>query len=194
VSVQVRPARTAAEREAVYVLRHTVWAEQEGKLPPRDDRRVRDGFDEIAATVQLIAVAEVDPIGAVRVTVPSPAGLPTDACFPFDSTLPCAREQVAAWGMMCIDRAHRAASKPFWGLIALAHRWMVASGCTHVIGTFNPDVAPFLERVGARRVGANITHPRLGIEAAPLILDLDLTTMNPTFASLIRRHQQEEQR
>ena len=167
--MQIRPARTAAERDAIYNLRHTVYAEQERLFPARRDRRVCDSFDEIPSTTHLIALDDEQVVGAARVTLPSPAGLPTDGTFDFASALPCRRHEVGSGGMLCVHHSHRSTPRPFWGLIGLAHLWLSSRGCSHMVGTFNPDVAKFFERVGARRLGADFTHPRLGVPVTPLV-------------------------
>lgn len=187
MTAEVRPAWTTAEREAVYRLRHTVYVEQEGSTVRSAERKIRDGFDELPATTHLIALDRDRLVGAARVTLPSAAGLPTDGSLDVDPAP--GRRRIAAAGMLCVDRSHRASPTLIWGLISLVHLWLVSARCSHLVGTFNPAVAMFFERAGARRLGADIVHPRLGLPSSPLLLDLDLATLDPTFRRLVRRYE-----
>src|SRR5262249_7293735 len=45
MTLRVRVAQTTAELDAVFRLRHQVFVEEEGYMPPRPDRRIADRFD-----------------------------------------------------------------------------------------------------------------------------------------------------
>lgn len=170
MSIRIKIARTAAEMDAVHRLRHRVFADEEGLFVPRPDGRVADRFDELAATVNLIAVDGDDVVGALRLTEPSPAGLPTDGWFDFSASLP-SDGLAGAGSMLCVDRSHRGSQGVFLGLIGMAHMWVTSRGVSHVVGLFNPAVERIFSWCGGLRVAEPFVHEGLGLPVVAMVID-----------------------
>jgi hypothetical protein len=169
MSIRIRAAQTAEELDAVYRLRHRVFSEEEGLFAPDPEGRVTDRFDALPSTVNLVAVDDGQVVGALRLTEPSPAGLPTDGWFDFSPALPseCA---VGAGGMLCVQRSHRECPRLFLGLVAMAHVWLLSKGCTHVVALFRPEVAPVFEWVGGTCLSEPFIHEGLGLPVVPVMI------------------------
>jgi hypothetical protein len=175
MSIRIRAARSAEELDAVYRLRHRIFAEEEGLFAPDPEGRVTDRFDALPSTVNLVAVEEGEVVGALRLTEPSPAGLPTDGWFDFDSALPAEHAAVAAGGMLCVERSHRKCPRLFLGLVGMAAFWLASKGCSHVVALFRPKVAPVFEWVGGCSLTEPFVHEGLGLPVVPVMIPLDET-------------------
>ena len=73
--VHVKVAKTPMEIDGVFLVRHRVFIEEDGKFPAASDRRLYDFFDTIPTTVNIIAMVDDKVIGCLRMTEESEAGL-----------------------------------------------------------------------------------------------------------------------
>jgi N-acyl-L-homoserine lactone synthetase len=171
MSIRVRIASTAKERDALFRLRHRVYVEEEGYFIARPDGRIADRFDPYPTTANLVAVVDGCVVGTVRMAEQSDAGNPTDEFFDFRGHLPDAR--ICSGSMLCVTRAYRDAPRLVFSLLGMAYFWAGSRGARFVIGVVNPDVAPFFAKIGARPVAEPVLHPHLGLTGIPVVIDLD---------------------
>ena len=55
MTINIRLANTTKELDSVFLLRHLVFAEQEGLLKTNEEKRFYDKFDAFPSSVQMIA-------------------------------------------------------------------------------------------------------------------------------------------
>ena len=173
MSIRIKFAESAQERDGVHRVRHHVFAEDEGYFSARGDGRLVDETDALPQTRCLAAIDGGDVIGTVRLTEPSQDGLPTDPWWDFGPALPDGARP-AAGSMLCVARSHRENPKVFLGLMGMAHHWLTSRGYTHVVALTNPDIAHLFDWGGGKRVGEQFLHEEIGLPAIPMVIDLSV--------------------
>src|SRR5262249_8644014 len=144
----------------------------------RPARTLIDDFDALPDTFTITALSDGELVGACRITLPSADGLPTDGWFDFSSALP-EGAIVGAGSRLCLDRRRRDEADIFLGLIGVAQMRLEAAGVTHLVGLYDPLVAPIFEWIGARRVGPDFTHDGLALPVTPLMIRIAPETLTP---------------
>lgn len=172
MAVRIKLATTAAERDALFRVRHRVYVEQCGYLPPRPDQRIYDRFDAFPDTTNVIAVADGQVIGGVRLAEPSAAGTPADEYFDFGPFLPPDATRVGSASMLCLDHAHRHRKRLVSCMASVFYCLARQRRLSHILAPCNPEIEPQMFATGYRRVAAVFRHPS-GLAVSPLLLDLD---------------------
>jgi N-acyl-L-homoserine lactone synthetase len=166
VTVELRRATSRQELEDVFVLRHQVFAVEEGKLPLQTSRMLFDRFDSFVETVSLIAYVDGAPAGSIRITLDGPLGSPLDGHY----DLGILRERCSVNGVqaptavvtsLCVRRDMRRTPRVTGGLLEAAVDVMERMGAQHVIAIINPHIGSLMQRVGLERVGAPRHCPRV---------------------------------
>jgi len=174
-TVSFRVAQSPADKRDVLALRDQVYVQDQGRLADVSDTAATfDRFDRQA--VYILAEADAEPVGTIKVVPDSPAGLPCEDMVDLASlragnrlvefghlmTLPHARNQRIGLGLM------RAAL-----VFSLAEH-----GATHVLGDFfaeqDGSLRGFYTQIGFAAVGTPYQDTRF--QGAPLsvvaVLDL----------------------
>ncbi len=147
---------TADDREAIYRLRHVVYACELGQHPPNAGARLTDALD--AHNLYLVAAVGNDVAGFISVTPPGRA-------YSLDKYLPRDR-----WPFACDDglyeirlltvapayRTSALGSKLAAVLMHAAARWVEESGGRHVAAIGRRELLGLYRRVGFRPLGHEI--------------------------------------
>ena len=180
--VRVKVASTPGEIRSLLETRHQVFVEEDRYLPPQGGTIV-DLYDALPSTENLIAVADGEVCGGVRVTVDNEAGMPADAFFDFRRLLP-ADARLASCSMLCLKRSTRGVGRLLVGMLRMCVYWSCARRLTHLCAPVNPKVAPLLRRIGLVPVGEEFVDPK-GLPTLPMVLDL--SNLSRDFADFVRR-------
>jgi N-acyl-L-homoserine lactone synthetase len=185
VSVRVRIATNAREIDAVFRLRHRVFA-GEGYMDARPDGRIFDQFDAYPGTANIVAVVADTVIGAVRYMQPTDAGCSVEEFFdPRPLAPPGAR--LAIGSLLVVDAAYRGLPRVTFNLTAMGFYWAASQGLTHIVGVVNPEREEGFARSGFRRLGPVIHSDRIRrTPVQPMIADLE--SLTERFSSFLRRH------
>src|SRR5262245_21049423 len=106
MQIQIKLAETAAETDALFKLRHQVFAEEMGVYMPRPDGRLYDRYDTYATTNNIIAIDRNRVIGTIRLTSWSEAGMPAEEFFDIAPHVP-EMGQVCCASMLCLEPEYR---------------------------------------------------------------------------------------
>jgi N-acyl-L-homoserine lactone synthetase len=183
--VRIRLARTAAELDALFALRHRIMVDDEGYLPPQAGARLADRFDAYPTTANIVALVDDRIVGGIRFTERSAAGTAADAYFDFAPHLPDGARDVAA-GMLVLERAYRATPRLSFALFSMGYHWSIQRGATHVLAPANPRRRDGCLRMGYHAVAPAFVHEPSGLPVVPMILDL--AELDDRALEFLRRH------
>jgi cyclic nucleotide-binding protein/N-acyl amino acid synthase FeeM len=158
VGIRVRFAESTDDLDALFRLRHRVYVEEKGWFPGQQDGRVIDRFDAYPNKVNVIAVVEGQVVGGVRFVESSPVGMPADYFFDFAPFLPTGAR---------VGSASLVSS-----MFGMGYHWALGRGMTHLVGPFNPAVAPAFLATGVRPVAPEFIHEESGLPVVPAIFTL----------------------
>src|SRR3954454_18070915 len=96
----VHIAHDTDELDALFQLRHRVFADEGEHLAPHADGRLADRFDAYPTTANLVALIDGRVVGGVRAALPSPAGHPTDEFYDFAAHVP-AGAAIGSMSLLC---------------------------------------------------------------------------------------------
>jgi histidinol-phosphate/aromatic aminotransferase/cobyric acid decarboxylase-like protein/predicted GNAT family N-acyltransferase len=174
---------SAADREVIYRLRHSVYAVELGQHPMNAGARLTDPLDAfnhyIVATVdnRLAAFISITPPGYGRYSIDKYVDR-SDLPFPFDDGLFEVR-------ILTVVDEHR--GSPLAALLMYAAlRWVEDHGATRVIIIGRTEVAELYARVGMRRLGRTVRSGAVTYELMAATL-AELRERLPIFARLLRR-------
>lgn len=184
MGIRVRFAETTADLDALFRLRHKVYVEEKGWFPAQRDGRVTDRFDAYPNKVNVIAVVEGQVVGAVRFVESSPVGLPADYFFDFSPFLP-ADARVGSASLLCLEPELRKSGGLVSSMFGMGYHWALGRGLTHLVGPFNPAVAPAFLATGVRPVAPEFIHEDSGLPVVPAIFPL--AELDERFLEFARR-------
>jgi GNAT superfamily N-acetyltransferase len=170
--LEIRPARTAADVDAVLRGRHHVYSEETDYFQPTHDGRIYDRFDTYPdTTTHLLADLDGCVVGGVRYCLDDPSiGLPVDDLFDFSPFLRRGDRAVCG-GMMFVARAaagHGIATDLIRGGEVRAAEWAASV----VVGTVNPTIERLFARLGYQPVADANRHAN-GLPFVPVVKRLD---------------------
>lgn len=189
MAVRIRIAATAAERDALFRMRHRVYVEQGGYMKSRAEHRIYDRFDAFPSTTNIIAVLDNEVIGGLRLAEPDAAGLPADEYFDFAPYVPATTVRLGSASMLCLDYEYHHRKRLMSSLTGMFYYLAMRRGLTHIAAPANPEIEDELLRTGYRRVAPTFVHDS-GIPVSPMVLELK--NVNDRFLSFIRVHQREQ--
>jgi histidinol-phosphate/aromatic aminotransferase/cobyric acid decarboxylase-like protein/GNAT superfamily N-acetyltransferase len=149
------------EREAIYRLRHDVYAADLGQHPTNAQRRLTDTLDTFNHYV--VATCEDEVAGFVSVTPPGHGRYSIDKYldrselpFPVDDRLYEVR-------LLTVASSHR--GRPIAGLLMLAAlRWIESRGGTRIVAIGRREVLGMYRKVGLEPLGRQITCGAVSFE------------------------------
>ncbi|MET0911391.1 MAG: acyl-homoserine-lactone synthase [Ilumatobacteraceae bacterium] len=185
MTVRVREARTSAELDAVFRLRHQVFVEEEQYMPARHDRRLADRFDAYPTSANIVALVDGRIVGSIRFMERSAAGLSTDEFYDFtEQFAPAARDGCS--GMLVVARKYRSTPRLVVSMMAMGYLWAASRGLTRLFGAINPERLAAFRTTGYLQVAAQFHHVERKLDVIPMVLEM--SSIGPPFAQFIRRH------
>src|SRR4051794_26036381 len=185
MTVRVREARTSAELDEVFRLRHQVFVNEERYMHQHADARIADRFDAYPTSTNIIALVDDQIVGSIRFMKRSPAGISTDEFYDYTACIePEPRD--GASGMLVVARSCRATPRLVTSMMSMGYLWAATHGITRLFGTINPERLAAFEATGYRQVAPQFHHPLRDLDVVPMTLDM--TSINPHLAAFIRLH------
>jgi histidinol-phosphate/aromatic aminotransferase/cobyric acid decarboxylase-like protein len=171
------------QREAIYRMRHAVYAEELAQHETNASGRLVDALDAfnhyLAASIDdhLVGFVSITPPGYGRYSIDKYAER-SDLPFPFDDGLFEIR-------ILTVDVEHR--GSPLAGLLMYASlRWVEDHGGTRVVIIGRTEVADLYERVGMHRLGRSVTSGAVTFELMTATV-AELRERLATFSRSLRR-------
>lgn len=185
MTVRVREARSSAELDDVFRLRHQVFVDEEQYMEPRPDGRIADRFDAYPTSTNIVAVADERIVGSIRFMERSPAGVSTDEFFDFTGHVePGVRD--GSSGMLVVARKFRSIPRLVASMNAMGFFWAASRGLTHLLGTVNPERLGSFEHTGYRQVAPQFHHEHRNLDVVPMVLEM--SSLCPQYRDFVRRH------
>lgn len=186
MKIRIKRADTAEELAAVYQLRHQVFADEEGYMPPRSDGYLVDRFDGYPTTMNAIATVDGEVVGTIRGCEESGAGTPADEFFDFRPYLPDGARMLSA-SMYMVRRDYRDVPQLGAGMLGTALYVAVARGVTHVVAPCTPTRRELFAGLGFRTVEPEYFDEHHQLPVLPMMLDLD--DLDDFFLDFLRRQE-----
>ncbi|MBX2799711.1 MAG: cyclic nucleotide-binding domain-containing protein [Myxococcales bacterium] len=166
---RVKLAASPSEIRSLMEVRHTVFVEEEGYLPPQHGGAIADLFDALPTTANLVALTDGEVGGGLRITLDSPAGMPADDFFDFRAVLDPGAE-AASCSMLCMKRSARGA-RLLLGMMQMCIYWASVRQVSHLCAPMNPKACSLVEPIGFARVGEPFVDAK-GLPTVPMVLDM----------------------
>jgi cyclic nucleotide-binding protein/N-acyl amino acid synthase FeeM len=171
MGIRIRFAETTEDLDALFRLRHRVYVDEKGWFPVQRDGRVTDRFDAYPNKVNVIAVVEGAVVGGVRFVESSSVGVPADYFFDFSPFLP-ADARTGSASLLCLEPNLRKTGGLVSSMFGMGYHWALGRDLTHLVGPFNPLVAPAFLATGVRPVAPEFIHEESGLPVVPAIFPL----------------------
>jgi hypothetical protein len=184
--VRIHKATTAAELDELFVVRHRVFAEEQGFFPVTSDGRLHDRFDAFPTTTNIVASVEGRIVGGVRIVEPSPVGTPADELFDFGPHLPWLGARVGSGSMLVMLPELRKTQRVTFAMLGMMYLWASSRGLTHVTGVAAPEAERIFLGSGYEPVAPRFFHEEKGLSVLPVLLDV--AKLDDRFAGFVRRH------
>lgn len=171
MAVRIKLATEAEELDALFRIRHQVYAEEEGYMAASPEGRIFDRFDAFPTAQNLIAIVDGRVVGGVRLVGDGPAGTPADSFFDFRSKV-----GEGVWGsagMLCLSQAQRPIRRVSFALMAMLYYAAEVRGMTHLWAPANPDQMPMFERMGWRQLAPQFYHEEHKLQVIPMTLEIE---------------------
>jgi N-acyl-L-homoserine lactone synthetase len=112
--VAVRIAAGRDELSAIYRLRYEAYL-RKGYISPNSSGMKTDEWDELSTTIQFVALNEGKVVGAVRLVLDSPKGLPMERVFPREvADLRAQGRKVAEASTLVVDTCNYEPAQRTW--------------------------------------------------------------------------------
>ncbi|MEN0065321.1 MAG: cyclic nucleotide-binding domain-containing protein [Myxococcota bacterium] len=170
MTIRIKVAQAPADLRALFAVRHRVFVEEEGYMPPARGGEIVDVYDTLPTTANLCAIVDGEVAGGIRITLDSDAGVPADDFFDFRAHMP-GDARVASCGMMCLRRENRDNPRLIVSLLRMCMYWGVLNHRTHLCGPVNPKAVGLIQRIGFRPVGEPFVSDE-GLPSVPVVMDL----------------------
>jgi CRP-like cAMP-binding protein len=171
--IRLKIAHSAADKAAVYRLRHRIFVEEEQRLT-HSGNHIIDQYDSFAETTNILALREEHPIASIRVSMENAVGSPSGEFYDFNAFRSQLEGPCAYIGWLCCEKKYRSHPGLIIGLIKMCFREMRKNGARHVLATLHPPVMPMLKRiVGAEAVGPEFHSAELNVAMLPIHVDLE---------------------
>jgi histidinol-phosphate/aromatic aminotransferase/cobyric acid decarboxylase-like protein/GNAT superfamily N-acetyltransferase len=188
--IQLRVA-TDADREAIYRLRHDVYAAELGQHHVNDAGQLRDRID--AYNMYIVALVDDAVVGCIAVTPPPPPGADRVGWYSiekyrersdFDCTFDDGLFEIR---LLTIAEGFRG-SRVTSALLHAMLRWVESQGAREVIGMGRREVMPLYRRIGFEIAGPSIVSGSVRFE--PMLATLEsMLDKRVGFERRIRQHE-----
>jgi hypothetical protein len=195
MSAQIRVAQTAQEKEEVYRFRYRVYVEEMGRVQEYADhlnKRIEEPLDQTGRI--LMACDDTGVVGTLRHNVGSHAGFGKyDDLYNVQAFGDFRPLRLSITTKLMVAPSFRRSTLPL-RLAVQCFKGATSTASLFGIIDCNPPLVGFFERLGYRRVFANIDHPEYG-NVVPMILvmyDLEhLRACDSPFVNLAAGHDDE---
>jgi len=154
ITVRPEAAPTSPDRDAIYAMRHDVYAVELGQHPINDSRRLSDALD--AHNRYLIAEADGRMIGFISLTPPTAPSYSIEKYLKRDQIPACFDDGLWEVRILTVAREHRRGPAALMLMRAGLHAIRDAGG-RNVVVMGRTEVAPLYARVGLRHTGIAFT-------------------------------------
>jgi histidinol-phosphate/aromatic aminotransferase/cobyric acid decarboxylase-like protein/GNAT superfamily N-acetyltransferase len=141
---------TERDREAIYAIRHQVYARELGQHAPNADARLTDALD--AVNVYLVARIGGTVAGFVSITPPGDAGYSIDKYFARDDVAVRFDRGLYEVRLLTVSQPHRGAQIAVL-LMYAALRYLDSAGATTVVAIGRLDLLGMYTRAGLTPLG-----------------------------------------
>ncbi len=152
------------QREAIYRIRHDVYAVELGQHPVNAAGRLTDRLDDV--NHYLVALRDGEVAAFVSVTAPNDLGYSVDKYVRRDAMPFEVDDGTYEIRLLTVLEQHRDTDLAATLMVA-AYRWIEARGGRTVIAIGRDEVTPMYVRGGMRRTGITTTSPRCGRPSTP---------------------------
>jgi N-acyl-L-homoserine lactone synthetase len=166
-TLEIRLAQSAVELDAVFRLRHDVFASY---MRPHADQRIYDRFDAFPVSRNIIALYDEVIVGGTRLTEKTGVSTSADEFYDFADFLP--RGPLGAGSMTCVHADYRKIGVGFY-LMCMTWHLAQTSGWTHVYGVINPEIKDAMVKMGAEILSKKECYSsEHGLAYFPILVDL----------------------
>jgi histidinol-phosphate/aromatic aminotransferase/cobyric acid decarboxylase-like protein len=144
---------TSEEREAIYRLRHEVYARELGQYAVRPDGRLTDALD--AFNIYLVAADEKDIIGFVSITPPGHGRYSVDKYLKRDQLPFPVDDELYEVRILTIPETSRRRMLALL-LMYASFRWVESHGGTRIMAIGRHEVLSMYHRVGLKNAGPTV--------------------------------------
>jgi histidinol-phosphate/aromatic aminotransferase/cobyric acid decarboxylase-like protein len=149
------------DREAIYRMRHRVYAEELGQHARRPDARLRDDLD--GCNQYIVAARGEEIVGFVSVTPPQGGRLSIDKYLTRDRLPFAVAADLYEVRILTVDARHRRG--PAAGLLMYAAlRWVEARGGRRIVAMGRTELRELYDKVGLRALGIPIQSGAVSFE------------------------------
>jgi histidinol-phosphate/aromatic aminotransferase/cobyric acid decarboxylase-like protein len=173
----------AADRPAIYRLRHEVYASELGQHPENPERMLSDGLD--AFNHYIVALSDDEIIGFLSITPPGHDRYSVDKYVSRGELPVPVDDGLYEVRLLTVAKTHRT-SRATLLLMHAALRWIDERGGRHVVAIGRREVLGLYEKVGFLPAGRSIKSGAVHYELMSTSLDRARRCGAP-FGDLIRR-------
>lgn len=170
--ISFKAAKTALDKDRVFKLRHRVFVLEEKRFDHPSDR-IYDFYDTLEETANILAMDGDIPVGAIRMTLENPAGLPALEHYDFGPLMNSLEGKFAGIGWLCVPEKYRKYRGLVPGLFKMMAREARKRGAQHLIAPLHPGALSLLKRFGARAVDKEFYSEALSVPMVPIHIDLE---------------------
>lgn len=167
----------AARREAIYRIRHDVYAVELGQHPVNATGRLTDRLDDVNR--YLVALRDGDVAAFVSITPPNPLGYSVDKYFTRAEMPFAVDDDTYEIRLLTVLPAHRDTDLAALLMVA-AYRWIESRGGRTVVAIGRDDVVPMYVRGGMRPTGLTTTSGAVTFE----LMHADVAEVRDAFDAL----------
>lgn len=171
MDTRVKLVETADEIAQVWRARYRVYVEECGYALPTHDMMLRDAFDGLPRTGNVIVVQDGVVLAGGRVVVGLGEPLPIDGRYDFKPHLPSEPTRIAAGGFFFADPSLRGTPWP-GRLLRMAHQWAFDQGARYGVVVAAPRAGRALKAAGYEQIGPAYVEAKTGLPCVPMRVDL----------------------
>jgi len=142
-----------SDREAIYAMRHAVYAEELGQHKPTAEGMISDPLDEF--NIYIVARIDGELAGFISVTPPTGGRYSIDKYVARESIAVSFDEGLYELRILTVARRHRS-SRLAGVLMYAAFRWAEEQGATHIVAMGRTDVLSIYLKHGLLPLGRQV--------------------------------------
>lgn len=167
----VRFVATVDEMVQVWESRYRVYVEECAYAPPCAEGLLKDEFDGLTRTGNVIVVRGGRVLAGGRMVVGQGQPLPIDSRYDFSPYLPREPTRIAAGGFFFADPSLRGTPWPI-RLVRAAHQWAFERGARYAVVVAAPRANRALTAAGYEQVAPQYVEEATGLPCVPMRADL----------------------
>jgi len=180
LAIRLKVARTPEELEDAYRLRYRVYVMEEGKFGEQSfpDGRIVDTFDGMPYVANIIAYADNEAVGTLRINLDSGQGLPPDEHYNFGDFRHGVTEswnsdhnaspRIGSASMLAVQRSWRHRRDVIRAMFKLGAGIGYSWDGSHIIAAVNAKTAGMYERIGFESLDSEQWIEGIGDHVVPM--------------------------